>query len=110
MGTVVTPITPGSRVGRQQVAAGALLAYGGSKIEIGSDFGGSIRLPAHFNGLYSIRASHGRFPETGMVSYCPGLQGIYLVTSPMAQNLEDLTEFCHRFVDLKPWKECHTVG
>jgi len=88
----------------------ALLAYGGSKIEIGSDFGGSVRLPAHFSGLYSIKASHGRFPETGMVSFSPGLQGIHLVTSPMAQNLEDLTEFCHRFADLEPWKNCHTVG
>jgi hypothetical protein len=88
----------------------ALLAYGGSKIEIGSDFGGSVRVPAHFSGLYSIKASHGRFPETGMVSFCPGLQGIPLVTSPMAQDLEDLTEFCHRFVDLKPWIHCHTVS
>jgi Asp-tRNA(Asn)/Glu-tRNA(Gln) amidotransferase A subunit family amidase len=109
-GYCCNPYNPGFASGASTGGGGALLAYGGSKIEIGSDFGGSIRLPAHFNGLYSIRASHGRFPETGVVSYCPGLQGIYLVTSPMAQNLEDLTEFCHRFVDLKPWKECHTVG
>ena len=89
---------------------GALLAYGGSKIEIGTDFGGSVRMPAHFNGVYSIKASHGRFPATGVVSFCPGLQGINLITSPLAQNLEDLTEFCHRFVDLKPWVHCHTVS
>jgi len=88
----------------------ALLAYGGSKIEIGTDFGGSVRMPAHYNGLYSIKASQGRFPETGVVSPCPGLQGIPHITSPMAQNLEDLTEFCHRFVDLKPWVHCHTVS
>ena len=89
---------------------GALLAYGGSKIEIGTDFGGSVRMPAHFNGVYCIKASHGRFPATGVVSFCPGLQGINLITSPLAQNLEDLTEFCHRFVDLKPWVHCHTVS
>ena len=88
----------------------ALLAYGGSKIEIGSDFGGSVRIPAHFNGLYSIKASHGRFPETGVVSFAPGLQGIHVVTSPLSQNLEDLTEFCRRFADLKPWVHCHTVS
>ena len=88
----------------------ALLACRGSKIEIGSDFGGSIRIPAHFNGLYSIKASHGRFPETGVVHFSPGQQGIHLITSPLAQDLEDLTEFCHRFVDLEPWTHCHTVS
>jgi len=103
------PYNPKFASGASTGGGAALLAYGGSKIEIGSDFGGSIRLPAHFSGLYSIKASHGRFPETGVVSFCPGLQGIHLVTSPMAQNLEDLTEFCHRFVDLEPWKNCHTV-
>lgn len=104
------PYNPGFTSGASTGGGGALLACGGSKIEIGTDFGGSVRTPAHFNGIYSIKASHGRFPETGMVSFCPGLQGIHLVTSPMAQNLEDLTEFCHRFVDLKPWVHCHTVS
>lgn len=104
------PYNPGFTSGASTGGGAALLAYGGSKIEIGSDFGGSVRVPAHFNGLYSIKASYGRFPETGMASFCPGLQGIPLVTSPMAQNLEDLTEFCHRFADLKPWTQCHTVS
>lgn len=101
---------PGFTSGASTGGGAALLAYGGSKIEIGSDFGGSVRMPAHFNGLYSIKASHGRFPETGMVSFCPGLPGIHLVTSPLAKDLEDLTEFCHRFFDLKPWTQCHTVS
>ena len=104
------PYNPVFTSGASTGGGAALLAFGGSKIEIGSDFGGSVRQPAHFNGLYSIKASHGRFPETGVVSCCPGLQGIPLVTSPLAQNLDDLTEFCHRFVDLKPWIHCHTVS
>ena len=104
------PYNPGFTSGASTGGGAALLAYGGSKIEIGSDFGGSVRIPAHFNGLYSIKASYGRFPETGMTSFCPGLQGIPLVTSPLAQSLEDLSEFCQRFVDLKPWVQCHTVS
>ncbi|KAF9652291.1 amidase signature enzyme [Thelephora ganbajun] len=107
-GYCTNPYNPGFTSGASTGGGAALLAYGGSKIEIGTDFGGSVRMPAHFNGLYSIKASHGRFPETGMVSFCPGLQGIPLVTSPMAQNLDDLIEFCRRFVDLKPWTQCHT--
>lgn len=104
------PYNPEFSSGASTGGGAALLAYGGSKIEIGSDFGGSVRIPAHFNGVYSIKASHGRFPETGVVHFSPGLQGINLVTSPLSQDLEDLTEFCRRFVDLKPWIHCHTVS
>lgn len=104
------PYNPEFSSGASTGGGAALLAYGGSKIEIGSDFGGSVRIPAHFDGVYSIKASRGRFPETGVVHFCPGLQGIPLITSPLAQNLEDLTEFCHRFIDLKPWIHCHTVS
>lgn len=104
------PYNPGFASGASTGGGAALLAYGGSKIEIGSDFGGSLRIPAHFNGLYTIKSSQGRFPARGMVPFAPGLQGISLITSPMAQTLEDLTEFCHRFVDLEPWTRCHTVN
>ena len=104
------PYNPEFTSGASTGGGAALLAYGGSRIEIGSDFGGSVRIPAHFNGLYSIKASHGRFPETGVVHFSPGLQGIHLVTSPLARELDDLTEFCHRFIDLKPWIHCHTVS
>lgn len=102
------PYNPAFTSGASTGGGAALLAYGGSKIEIGTDFGGSVRQPAHYNGLYSIKASYGRFPATGVVPFCPGLQGIDLITSPLAQNLEDLTEFCRRFVGLKPWIHCHT--
>lgn len=103
------PYNPAFASGASSGGGAALLAGGGSKIEIGSDFGGSVRVPAHFCGVYSIKASHGRFPETGLVPFCAGLQGVHHVTAPLAQNLEDLTEFCRRFVDLKPWIHCHTV-
>lgn len=81
----------------------ALLAYGGSKIEIGSDIGGSVRIPAHFCGVYGLKSSSGRFPEAGAMSCAPGSQAIRAVAAPMANNLDDLEEFCHRFIDLKPW-------
>lgn len=103
------PYNPAFASGASSGGGAALLAGGGSVIEIGSDFGGSVRVPAHFCGVYSIKTSHGRFPETGLVPFCAGLQGIHHVTSPLAQNLEDLTEFCRRFFDLKPWLHCHTV-
>ena len=45
----------------------ALLAMGGSAIGWGSDIGGSIRIPAHFCGLYSLKPGSGRISLSGTV-------------------------------------------
>ncbi|RDB27483.1 Acetamidase [Hypsizygus marmoreus] len=86
----------------------ALLACGGSKIEIGSDLGGSVRIPAHFCGVWSLKGSAGRFPSWGGVSSVQGLEGVPLVTAPMAGSLADLEEFWKRVVEAKPWEYDHT--
>ncbi|KAG6856929.1 hypothetical protein H0H87_012180 [Tephrocybe sp. NHM501043] len=86
----------------------ALVACGGSKIEIGSDLAGSVRIPAHFCGIWSLKGSVGRFPSWGNHSSMEGLEGIQLVTSPMASSLEDLDEFWKRVVMAKPWEYDHT--
>ncbi|KAG6856910.1 hypothetical protein H0H87_012160 [Tephrocybe sp. NHM501043] len=69
---------------------GALLAFGGSRIGVGTDVGGSLRIPAHFSGVYTIKSSFGRFPMSGSGS---GQEGIPPVYSPMARTLEDLGTF-----------------
>ncbi|KAG6853186.1 hypothetical protein C0991_006217 [Blastosporella zonata] len=86
----------------------ALVACGGSKIEIGSDVAGSVRIPAHFCGIWSLKGSAGRFPSWGNQSSMDGLEGIQLVTSPMAGSLEDLDEFWKRVVMAQPWDYDHT--
>ncbi|KAG5353281.1 hypothetical protein C0989_008788 [Termitomyces sp. Mn162] len=81
----------------------ALIACGGSKIEIGTDVAGSVRLPAHFCGIWSLKGSAGRFPTWGNQSSMEGLEGLQLVSSPMAGSLEDLDEFWKRVITAKPW-------
>jgi Asp-tRNA(Asn)/Glu-tRNA(Gln) amidotransferase A subunit family amidase len=46
---------------------GALLAMGGSAIGWGTDIGGSIRIPAHFCGLYGLKPGSGRIALSGTV-------------------------------------------
>ncbi|RDI79786.1 hypothetical protein Vi05172_g10096 [Venturia inaequalis] len=97
--------SPGGSTGGES----ALLAFGGSRIGIGSDVAGSVRVPAHFSGCYSLRCSTGRWPKMGMNTSMPGQEGIPSVFSPMARTLDDLTYFTREFVKLGPWKYDHTV-
>lgn len=97
--------SPGGSTGGES----ALLAFGGSRIGIGSDVAGSVRVPAHFSGCYSLRCSTGRWPKMGMNTSMPGQEGIPSVFSPMARTLDDLTYFTREFVKLGPWKFDHTV-
>ncbi|KAH0543550.1 hypothetical protein FGG08_002111 [Glutinoglossum americanum] len=87
----------------------ALLALGGGRIGIGSDVAGSVRVPAHFSGIYSLRCSTGRWPKMGASTSMPGQDGIPSVFSPMARTLGDLAYFTRSLLAMKPWKYDHTV-
>ncbi|KAG7107170.1 putative amidase PB8B6.03 like protein [Verticillium longisporum] len=89
--------SPGGSTGGES----ALLAFGG-RIGIGSDVAGSVRVPAHFSGCYSLRCSTGRWPKMGITTSMPGQEGIPSVFSPMARTLNDLTYFTRSIVEMKP--------
>ena len=70
--------------------AGAIVAAYGSAFDIGSDFGGSIRGPAHANGICGIKPTTGRVPRTG---HWPGYGGAfdaYQQLGPLCRYVEDL--------------------
>jgi len=97
--------SPGGSTGGE----GALLAYGGGRIGIGSDVAGSVRAPAHYSGIYSLRCSTGRWPKMGMNTSMPGQEGIPSVFSPMARTLADLVYFSKSMISMKPWIYDHSV-
>jgi Asp-tRNA(Asn)/Glu-tRNA(Gln) amidotransferase A subunit family amidase len=96
--------SPGASTG----GGSALLAYGGSKIEIATDVGGSVRFPPAFCGLYGMKCSSGRFPSLGIQTCCPGITGVE-TASPIAKHLDDLQVFWERLANMKPWEYDHTV-
>lgn len=108
-GRCTNPHSPGYSPGGSTGGEGALLAFGGSRIGIGSDVAGSVRAPAHFSGCYSIRCSTGRWPKAGMDTAMPGQEGIPSVFSPMARTLHDLHYFTRAFIQCEPWKYDNTV-
>ena len=72
---------------------GALIAMKGSPISPSSDVGGSIRAPAAFNGLYSIRPSSERIPKGGMRTTFPGNVSIKVSCGPVCHSMADLKMF-----------------
>ncbi|KAH9461811.1 hypothetical protein Pst134EB_005733 [Puccinia striiformis f. sp. tritici] len=68
----------------------ALLASDGSCLGIGSDIGGSLRIPAHYSGCYSLKPCSGRIVQDGFRDCDDGYTEILGVIGPMARCWEDL--------------------
>ena len=70
--------------------AGAIVAAGGAAFDIGSDWGGSIRGPAHNNGIAGIKPTSVRVPRTGHIVDYGGLYDLWQQLGPMTRRVEDL--------------------
>jgi amidase len=69
----------------------AIIATGGSYLELGSDTGGSIREPAHLCGITGIKPTAGRTPRTGhIIPYSGGALDSLTQIGPMARYVDDL--------------------
>ena len=66
-----TSLTSGGSTGGDSAA----VASGMSAFGLGTDFGGSIRWPAHCTGIASLRPTPGLVPETGLLPYVPPADG-----------------------------------
>lgn len=80
-------------VGGSSGGAGAALAAGLTALDIGSDIGGSIRIPSGFNGVYGIKPTDRIVSGAGHIPELPDqTHGVYHMASfgPMARSIKDL--------------------
>lgn len=70
--------------------AAAILAVSGSPLDLGSDTGGSIRVPSHFCGTSGLKPTSGRVPRTGHIIAAEGVFQFFTQVGPMARYVEDL--------------------
>ncbi|MEL1250009.1 amidase [Aurantiacibacter gilvus] len=79
-------------VGGSSGGSAASVAMGFTAFELGSDIGGSIRIPAHFCGVYGHKSSYGLVPMRGHIPGMPGaLYEVELgVAGPLARSAKDL--------------------
>jgi amidase len=70
----------------------AAVATGLSALELGSDIGGSLRIPAHYCGIYTLKPTHGIVPQRGHIPPPPGSRGEtdVLAIGPLARYAQDL--------------------
>ena len=84
---------------------GALLALRGSILGVGTDIGGSIRVPSVCNGIYGFRPSVGIIPHGGVRDLTPpGTDGVRSTAGPMATSLRDCAFFLKSIVQAEPWR------
>jgi amidase len=97
-GTTNNPFDLARSCGGSSGGAAAALACGLTPLELGSDIGGSIRGPAHVNGVVGHKSSYGIVPAHGQIPGPPGTlsQADLAVAGPMARTVED----CELALDL----------
>lgn len=103
------PHVKGYSPGGSSGGEAALLAYGGGRVGMGTDVAGSVRVPSHFSGLYTVRSSYGRIPRAGNTAPLRGQDGITSIYSPMCRYFEDLEYVFKAIIDLKPWEYDYTT-
>lgn len=78
--------TPGGSSGGEAAAIAARCSAGG----VGSDGGGSIRVPAHYSGICGLKPTPGRIPATGHFPVSSGPFALLGVVGPMARTVSDV--------------------
>ena len=78
--------SPGGSSGGESAAIAAGMSAGG----LGSDSGGSVRVPAHFTGICSLKPTPGRIPGRGHLPPCVGPFATLGSIGPMARTMADV--------------------
>ncbi|KAF8432586.1 amidase signature domain-containing protein [Terfezia claveryi] len=110
-GRTVSPYNINLSPGGSSGGEGALISLRGSLLGVGTgtDIGGSLRAPAAFSNIYTLKASAGRIPVAGMEWWLhPGMETVQCIIGPMAIGVDGLELFyevkeCSPASRIPPW-------
>ncbi len=83
-GTPINPAAPGRAPGGSSSGSASLVAAGLADFALGTDTGGSIRVPASFCGLYGLRTTYGRVSAAGVMPMAPSFDTVGWLTRDIA--------------------------
>lgn len=102
-GRTVNPYNKKLTCGGSSGGEGALIACRGSALGVGTDIGGSVRIPAAYCGLYGLKGSVARLPHSGLLGSHDGMDAIVGCVGPLARSARDLELFCKVMLNAEPW-------
>jgi fatty acid amide hydrolase len=89
-GQTNNPWNPARTCGGSSGGEAAIIAAGGSPLGLGTDLGGSVRIPATFSGIASLKPTTGRTPDLGRFSVPLGQRVIQSQVGVLARHVEDV--------------------
>lgn len=104
IGRTVNPRNKKWSCGGSSGGEGAMVGFRGGIIGVGTDIGGSIRVPSAFNFLYGLRPSHGRLPYAKMANSMEGQETVHSVCGPLTHSVPDMRLFVTSVLNEEPWK------
>ncbi|KAF4959378.1 hypothetical protein FSARC_10754 [Fusarium sarcochroum] len=104
-GRVFNPRNTALGAGGSSGGEGALIAFRGAPIGIGTDIAGSVRIPALCCGTYGFKPTAGRIPYGGQ-KYCsdPGLKFILACAGPLSNDMESIEILTKAILGTRPAK------
>ncbi|OSX66101.1 hypothetical protein POSPLADRAFT_1131808 [Postia placenta MAD-698-R-SB12] len=102
-GRTVNPINRKLTSGGSSGGECALIALRGSPLGVGTDLGGSIRIPSAYNGLYGFKPSSYRLPHQGCVTSLDGLDSMLSAVGPISHSLSGIKTFLKAVIGREPW-------
>ncbi|CAF0937784.1 unnamed protein product [Adineta steineri] len=103
LGLTLNPLNRELSCGGSSGGEGSLIAMKGSILGLGTDIGGSIRLPCGSNGIYGLKPSDGRIPYGLAKNSLDGQESIPSVIGPMTRSLSNIHFVFKLILETKPW-------
>ncbi|KAI9652013.1 MAG: hypothetical protein M1831_007254 [Alyxoria varia] len=105
IGTTLNPVNQNLSCGGSSGGEGAMSALGASPLGVGTDIGGSVRIPAAFCGTFSIKPTHDRFSYRAVANVIPG-QTTYCSSVGFLSSTQDALHLVMKSIlSLEPWKQ-----
>ncbi|KAK5047557.1 hypothetical protein LTR84_006654 [Exophiala bonariae] len=102
-GRTLNPFNTMLTAGGSSGGEGALIAFRGSPLGIGTDLAGSVRIPAACCGTYGFRPTAARLPAGGQASWgLPGLRAMLVSAGPLSNDFNGLEILTRAIIDAVP--------